>query len=152
MDSKVPWIIYSPQFPGYMPGWTSKGMNTNHPVYRAHNLCQGLFPRRQRPGRWAELDGSRPLHAEWRPRVPECKCSKSPLGDKNVHSWHTGYSDCLSCVCTVSCGWPSDALSFWADPAVVSTRVIGLAEAVWAFLLSDLCANNLQSFSLSFIS
>lgn len=59
---------------------------------------------------------------------------------------------CLPCVCTVSCGWPSDALSFWADPAVVSTRVIGLAEAVWAFLLSDLCANNLRSFSLSFIS
>ena len=56
-----------------MPGWISKRMNTNYLVYRAYILCQGSFPRRQRPGDWAELDGSRPIHAEWRPRGLACK-------------------------------------------------------------------------------
>lgn len=127
-------------------------MNTNLFVYTGTQSLPGLIPRRQGPRNYVELDGSIPIYAELRSHLSEYKCPKYPLNNEHVRSWHVSYSDCLPCVCVVSCGWPSDALSFWADPAVVSTQVIGRAEAVWAFLLSDLCANNLRSFSLSFIS
>lgn len=89
------------------------------------------------PGR---VGWEKPIHVERRPWVPE--------GEHPAHP----REECAFTVCPVIlsahrlhgvCGWPSYALSFQADPTVVSSWAIGLVEAVWAFLLSDLCAKNL---------
>lgn len=59
LDKTVSRIICSSQFLGWIPGGTSKRMDTNRLVYIAHNLCQGLFLRRPRPSICVEPEGSR---------------------------------------------------------------------------------------------